>query len=76
MATNRTDKELIQTLDKMNRIVKNLDETISDQQAAIRTAQNNINTWQAEIERSLQQKLRTEGQIEIMEQWLAETQAS
>jgi predicted nucleic acid-binding Zn-ribbon protein len=72
--TNRTAKELSETIRDMKRIVEKLNEEIEASQKAIRQAQLNINAWQHEIDNSLQQKLRTQGQIEIMEQWLTETE--
>lgn len=72
--TNRTAKELRETIRDMKRIVEKLNEEIETSQKAIRQAQLNINAWQHEIDNSLQQKLRTQGQIEIMEQWLTETE--
>jgi predicted nucleic acid-binding Zn-ribbon protein len=72
--TNRTAKELRETIRDMKRIVEKLNEEIEASQKAIRQAQLNINAWQHEIDNSLQQKLRTQGQIEIMEQWLTETE--
>lgn len=72
--TNRTAKELSETIRDMKRIVEKLNEEIETSQKAIRQAQLNINAWQHEIDNSLQQKLRTQGQIEIMEQWLTETE--
>lgn len=72
--TNRTAKELSETIRDMKRIVAKLNEEIETSQKAIRQAQLNINAWQQEIDNSLQQKLRTQGQIEIMEQWLTETE--
>jgi len=73
--TNRTAKELEETIRDMKRIVAKLNDEIETSQKAIRQAQLNINAWQHEIDNSLQQKLRTQGQIEIMEQWLTETKA-
>lgn len=73
--TNRTAKELEETIRDMKRIVAKLNDEIETSQKAIRQAQLNINAWQHEIDNSLQQKLRTQGQIEIMEQWLTETEA-
>lgn len=72
--TNRTAKELSETIRDMKRIVAKLNNEIETSQKAIRQAQLNINAWQQEIDNSLQQKLRTQGQIEIMEQWLTETE--
>jgi predicted nucleic acid-binding Zn-ribbon protein len=72
--TNRTAKELSETIRDMKRIVEKLNNEIETSQKAIRQAQLNINAWQQEIDNSLQQKLRTQGQIEIMEQWLTETE--
>lgn len=72
--TNRTAKELSETIRDMKRIVEKLNNEIETSQKAIRQAQLNINAWQHEIDNSLQQKLRTQGQIEIMEQWLTETE--
>ena len=72
--TNRTAKELRETINDMERIASKLGEEISTSQEAIRQAQRNINAWQLEIQNSLQQKLRTEGQIEVMKQWLIETE--
>lgn len=72
--TNRTAKELRETINDMERIATKLGEEISTSQQAIRQAQRNINAWQLEIQNSLQQKLRTEGQIEVMKQWLIETE--
>ena len=72
--TNRTAKELSETIRDMKRIVEKLNDEIEASQQAIRPAQLNINAWQQEIDNSLQQKLRTQGQIEIMEQWLTETE--
>jgi predicted nucleic acid-binding Zn-ribbon protein len=72
--TNRTAKELSETIRDMKRIVAKLNDEIEASQKAIRQAQLNINAWQHEIDNSLQQKLRTQGQIEIMEQWLTETE--
>lgn len=72
--TNRTAKELSETIRDMKRIVEKLNDEIEASQKAIRQAQLNINAWQHEIDNSLQQKLRTQGQIEIMEQWLTETE--
>lgn len=71
---NRTAKELRETINDMERIASKLGEEISTSQASIRQAQRNINAWQLEIQNSLQQKLRTEGQIEVMKQWLTETE--
>ena len=64
--TNRTAKELSETIRDMKRIVAKLNDEIEASQKAIRQAQLNINAWQHEIDNSLQQKLRTQGQIEIM----------
>lgn len=72
--TNRTAKELRETIKDMERIATKLGEEISTSQEAIRQAQRNINAWQLAIQNSLQQKLRTEGQIEVMKQWLIETE--
>ena len=73
-AEKRTKEQLLTTITRLERIITQLNADTSKRQADIRQAQKNINEWQAEIERDLQTRLRTEGQVQIMREWLAEAE--
>jgi len=73
-AEKRTKQQLQATITRLERIISQLNADTSKRQADIRQAQKNINEWQAEIERDLQTRLRTEGQVQIMREWLAEAE--
>lgn len=73
-AEKRTKQQLLTTITRLERIITQLNADTSKRQVDIRQAQKNITEWQAEIERDLQTRLRTEGQVQIMREWLAEAE--
>lgn len=73
-AEKRTKEQLLTTITRLERIITQLNADTSKRQVDIRQAQKNITEWQSEIERDLQTRLRTEGQVQIMREWLAEAE--
>jgi septal ring factor EnvC (AmiA/AmiB activator) len=73
-AEKRTKQQLQATITRLERIISQLNADTSRNQLEIKKAQADINERQAAIERDLQTRLRTEGQVQIMREWLAEAE--